>query len=202
MNDAMSSRIIPPLAAPPGAPIGDMGMDFLARPHCNWDRRQSGAVAALQATVAFQGSTVPGFQSSAFEPWNRGTLELWNRSAAGFLTPLLLLRLDHRRHVGQQLLRVVDDAVLDRVADAADALDAAGAIVQAQVARCRRAPSGSAADSDRRAPGRPACRRGRCRTAVGCPSARAAPRRRASSRRGSLRADGSRPPAAASISWM
>jgi hypothetical protein len=37
MNDAMSSRIIPPLAAPPGAPIGDMGMDFLRRPQCDWD---------------------------------------------------------------------------------------------------------------------------------------------------------------------
>jgi hypothetical protein len=37
MNDAMSSRIIPPLAAPPGAPIGDTGMDFLRRPQCEWD---------------------------------------------------------------------------------------------------------------------------------------------------------------------
>ncbi len=37
MNDAMSSRIIPPLAAPPGAPIGDSGMDFLRRPQCAWD---------------------------------------------------------------------------------------------------------------------------------------------------------------------
>ena len=37
MNDAMSARIIPPLAAPPGAPIGDMGMDFLRRPQCDWD---------------------------------------------------------------------------------------------------------------------------------------------------------------------
>lgn len=37
MNDAMSARIVPPLAAPPGAPIGDSGMDFLARPRCDWD---------------------------------------------------------------------------------------------------------------------------------------------------------------------
>jgi hypothetical protein len=37
MNDAMSARIIPPLAAPPGAPIGDTGMDFLSRPRCAWD---------------------------------------------------------------------------------------------------------------------------------------------------------------------
>jgi hypothetical protein len=37
MNDAMSARIIPPLAAPPGAPIGDSGMDFLSRPRCSWD---------------------------------------------------------------------------------------------------------------------------------------------------------------------
>ncbi len=37
MNDAMSSRIIPPLAAPPGAPIGDTGMNFLSRPQCSWD---------------------------------------------------------------------------------------------------------------------------------------------------------------------
>jgi hypothetical protein len=43
MNDAMSSRIIPPLAAPPGAPIGDMGMDFLTRPTCNWDDVNPGA---------------------------------------------------------------------------------------------------------------------------------------------------------------
>ena len=37
MNDALSARIIAPLAAPPGAPIGDMGMDFLRRPQCDWD---------------------------------------------------------------------------------------------------------------------------------------------------------------------
>ncbi len=39
MNDAMSSRIIQPLAAPPGAPIGDYGMDFLSRPQCDWDHQ-------------------------------------------------------------------------------------------------------------------------------------------------------------------
>jgi hypothetical protein len=37
MNDALSARIMAPLAAPPGAPIGDMGMDFLSRPLCEWD---------------------------------------------------------------------------------------------------------------------------------------------------------------------
>jgi hypothetical protein len=37
MNDAMSARIVPPLAAPPGAPIGDSGMNFLSRPECSWD---------------------------------------------------------------------------------------------------------------------------------------------------------------------
>jgi hypothetical protein len=37
MNDAMSARIVPPLAAPPGAPIGDSGMHFLSRPECSWD---------------------------------------------------------------------------------------------------------------------------------------------------------------------
>jgi hypothetical protein len=37
MNDALSARIVPPLAAPPGAPIGDSGMDFLRRPVCDWD---------------------------------------------------------------------------------------------------------------------------------------------------------------------
>ncbi|HYB96736.1 MAG TPA: zinc-dependent metalloprotease [Vicinamibacterales bacterium] len=38
MNDAMSARIIAPLAAPPGAPIGDLGMEFLSRPPlCAWD---------------------------------------------------------------------------------------------------------------------------------------------------------------------
>jgi hypothetical protein len=37
MNDALSARIVPPLAAPPGAPIGDTGMNFLARPRCEWD---------------------------------------------------------------------------------------------------------------------------------------------------------------------
>ncbi|HYE87323.1 MAG TPA: zinc-dependent metalloprotease, partial [Vicinamibacterales bacterium] len=37
MNDALSARIVPPLAAPPGAPIGDTGMNFLSRPRCEWD---------------------------------------------------------------------------------------------------------------------------------------------------------------------
>jgi hypothetical protein len=39
MNDALSARIVPPLAAPPGAPIGDTGMDFLRRPVCDWDQQ-------------------------------------------------------------------------------------------------------------------------------------------------------------------
>ncbi len=38
----------------------------------------------------------------------------------------------HRRDVGQQLPRIVDDAVLDRVLDASDAFGATGAIVQPQ----------------------------------------------------------------------
>ena len=46
--------------------------------------------------------------------------------------PLLFLLLHNRRHVREQLLRVVHDPVLDRVLDAADALDLAGAIVQSQ----------------------------------------------------------------------
>jgi len=38
MNDAMSARLMPPSFAPPGAPIGDLGQDWLARPPlCNWD---------------------------------------------------------------------------------------------------------------------------------------------------------------------
>ena len=37
VNDQLSARFMPPSPAPPGAPIGDMGMDFLSRPHCNWD---------------------------------------------------------------------------------------------------------------------------------------------------------------------
>ncbi|HJU43151.1 MAG TPA: hypothetical protein VJ691_10070, partial [Vicinamibacterales bacterium] len=37
MNDAMSARIMPPSPAPPGAPIGDTGMEFLSRPRCEWD---------------------------------------------------------------------------------------------------------------------------------------------------------------------
>jgi hypothetical protein len=37
MTDAMSGRLIPTSSAPPGAPIGDMGMDFLSRPLCSWD---------------------------------------------------------------------------------------------------------------------------------------------------------------------
>src|SRR6186997_2202798 len=41
-----------------------------------------------------------------------------------------LLFLDHRRDVREQFLRVVDDAVLDRPLDAADALGDAGLIVQ------------------------------------------------------------------------
>ena len=57
----------------------------------------------------------------------------------------VLLLLDHGRHVGQQLLRVVDDAVLDRVLDAADPFRLAGLIVQPAARRCRRAPSGSSA---------------------------------------------------------
>jgi hypothetical protein len=38
MNDAMSARIMPPTPAPPGAPIGDFGQNWLARPPlCEWD---------------------------------------------------------------------------------------------------------------------------------------------------------------------
>jgi hypothetical protein len=38
MNDAMSARIMPPSPAPPGAPIGDFGQHWLARPPlCEWD---------------------------------------------------------------------------------------------------------------------------------------------------------------------
>ena len=38
MNDAWSARFIPPSFAPPGAPIGDMGQDWLGRPPlCSWD---------------------------------------------------------------------------------------------------------------------------------------------------------------------
>ena len=36
--DQMGGRIVPPSPAPPGAPIGDMGQDWLARPsYCEWD---------------------------------------------------------------------------------------------------------------------------------------------------------------------
>jgi len=39
MNDVMSGRIIPTSPAPPGAPIGDTGMDFLFRPPlCSWEQ--------------------------------------------------------------------------------------------------------------------------------------------------------------------
>jgi hypothetical protein len=37
VNDALSARFMPPSPAPPGAPIGDTGMDFLSRPQCEWD---------------------------------------------------------------------------------------------------------------------------------------------------------------------
>jgi hypothetical protein len=38
MVDAMGGRIVPPSPAPPGAPIGDIGQDWLARPsYCEWD---------------------------------------------------------------------------------------------------------------------------------------------------------------------
>jgi hypothetical protein len=42
MTDAMGGKIMPPSPAPPGAPIGDMGQDWLARPgfgriHNDWD---------------------------------------------------------------------------------------------------------------------------------------------------------------------
>lgn len=36
--DQMGGRIVPPSPAPPGAPIGDMGQNWLARPpQCDWD---------------------------------------------------------------------------------------------------------------------------------------------------------------------
>jgi hypothetical protein len=36
--DQMGGRIVPPSPAPPGAPIGDIGQDWLARPgQCDWD---------------------------------------------------------------------------------------------------------------------------------------------------------------------
>ena len=55
MVDAAGGRIMPPSPAPPGAPIGDMGQDWLARPSlCDWDMRQSGDVAALRATADSQ----------------------------------------------------------------------------------------------------------------------------------------------------
>lgn len=39
MNDAMSGRLQPTSPAPPGAPIGDTGMDFLFRPPmCSWEQ--------------------------------------------------------------------------------------------------------------------------------------------------------------------
>ena len=38
VNDQLSARFMPPSPAPPGAPIGDMGPNWLARPgHCDWD---------------------------------------------------------------------------------------------------------------------------------------------------------------------
>ena len=38
MSDALSARFMPPSPAPPGAPIGDMGQNWLARPEqCDWD---------------------------------------------------------------------------------------------------------------------------------------------------------------------
>ena len=116
----------------------------------------------------------------------------------GSALPDALLFLDHRRDVGQQLLRVVDDAVLDRVFDAADPLRLRPSGRSGAARRCRRAPSGSSAGSDRRRPGRRAGRRGRRRGRSACPPASAsvtAPGCRWPP--GSLRADGSRPPAAA-----
>ena len=37
VNDALTARFMPPSPAPPGAPIGDMGQDWLSRPQCDWD---------------------------------------------------------------------------------------------------------------------------------------------------------------------
>jgi hypothetical protein len=38
VTEAMSARIMPASPAPPGAPIGDMGQNWLARPSmCEWD---------------------------------------------------------------------------------------------------------------------------------------------------------------------
>jgi hypothetical protein len=53
---AEGARILPAPPAPPGAPIGDLGQDWLASPDwCVWDGSK---------VPGFQGSRVPGFQGS------------------------------------------------------------------------------------------------------------------------------------------
>ncbi len=43
VSDALSARFMPPSPAPPGAPIGDMGQNWLARPdQCEWDHTNPG----------------------------------------------------------------------------------------------------------------------------------------------------------------
>jgi hypothetical protein len=43
VSEALSMRFMPPSAAPPGAPIGDMGQNWLARPdQCEWDQLNPG----------------------------------------------------------------------------------------------------------------------------------------------------------------
>jgi hypothetical protein len=59
---AEGARILPAPPAPPGAPIGDLGQDWLASPDwCVWDGSK---VPGFQGSgvLGFQGSRVPGFE--------------------------------------------------------------------------------------------------------------------------------------------
>src|SRR6266508_3860591 len=68
--------------------------------------------------------------SEARVTFARGLLLLSALTARRSFEPFLFLLLDHARHVGQQLLGVIDDAVLDRPLDAADSLSLAGLFIE------------------------------------------------------------------------
>ena len=72
------------------------------------------------------------FSKSSIDHGTLPRVELESGGREGGDAALSLLLLDHAAHVGQELLRVVNDAVLDRPADAADALDPARLVIQAE----------------------------------------------------------------------
>ena len=63
------AKIVPAAPAPPGAPIGDPGQDWLARPGwCSWDDADPGRVAVLPATAIASGRPVRGATGTVLVP--------------------------------------------------------------------------------------------------------------------------------------